>query len=415
MKIAVVGSGISGLTASLVASTGAHVTLYEKESRIGGHAYAIQTPDAIVDTGFMVFNPPRYPVFCALLEYLNVPSVPTTMSFSVSMPGFPEYASHSARGLFATRATRYNLAHYKFLVDIFRFCSRARTALKTGIPEEMTLGEFLRLHGFYGAVVDGYLRPMLAAIWSCGTTRIDDFPALATFRFLDNHLLLQPWTSASWRTLSNTSAQYVSELEKKLLANNVRIRRNTSINRIVRDSGAVTIHADSTETYDHVIIATHADTALALLEKPSSTEKDILGAFTYSENQAVLHSDTSFMPTTPTAWASWNFSAADRRTADTLTVTYNMNFLQHVDARTPRFVTLNPLREIDSKNVFARIFYSHPKFDLPALTAQKRLTEIQGKNRTLFAGAHWGYGFHEDGAVSGLAAAQFLGFKAPWK
>jgi predicted NAD/FAD-binding protein len=418
MRVAVVGAGVAGITSALALSKGAEVTVFEKESRLGGHAHthrvSLQGDDIFVDSGFMVFNPPRYPVFMKLLDYLGIESTPTTMSFSVSIPGEVEYSSRFPRGIFSSVSKMVSPTYIAFLFEIARFNRIAKKVLAANIAAEISLNDFIAEHRFSSTLQRWYLFPMLAAIWSCPEKFVRGFPARATFTFLNNHSLLSLSPDAPWQTISGGSRRYVHAATEKLLSSGAQIRYDAQIESISRTSESVTIKTrNSIETFDYLVMATHADDALALLSEPSTTEREILGAFSYSSNEAVLHSDTSLMPKSRRVWASWNYIAGNSN-GNSLFVTYNMNSLQHI-RETPMYVSLNSSRPVDEKLVHARISYRHPQFDLKALKAQKRLGEIQNKNRTLFAGAHWGYGFHEDGARSGLEAGEALGISAPWK
>lgn len=418
MRIAVIGSGVSGLTSALIAAPHAEVTLYESDSRLGGHAdtqtILVGGRDIQVDTGFMVFNPPRYPTLMALFDFLKIPHLDTQMSFSVSIKDTLEYSSRFPGGIFADYRGWSSLRYYRFLFDILRFNGLAQKALSTGTTPA-NLGTFLDTHGFCPELAEWYLFPMLGAIWSCSTSTLRDFPAEATFRFLDNHQLLSATSRPRWHTIPGGSIRYVDAIKAKLREYNARIIVNARITHIDRAEQVIVHTHDSHEIYDYVIMATHADTTLSLIAAPTIQEREILGAFTYSDNVAILHCDSSLMPQHRAAWASWNYTADPHSSAqDTISVTYDMNALQHIPHNTPVYVSLNPRAPIASDKIYKTLQYTHPHFSVKTTHAQNRLPEIQGKNKTLFTGAHWGYGFHEDGALSALQALATLGIIPPW-
>lgn len=421
MGVAIIGSGISGLSAAYLLAPHAEVTLYEKEGHLGGHAdtHCIDTGEekVAVDTGFMVFNPDQYPHLVSFLDHLGIESVNTSMTFSVSVKNTITYSSKAPSGLLCDKKQLLRPKFYHFLYDIIRFNIKAKTFLKRKNDLAVTLGTFLKEDAFSEEFREWYLYPMLGSIWSCALNELDDYPALPTFRFLNNHKLLNVVFGAQWRTIRGGSITYVEEVRRFLEEHRAHILTNQEILEIVRSEKEVTIvTTEGRETYDMVIMATHADTALSLLKNPSAAEKEILSAFSYSTNNTILHKDRSFMPLLPSAWASWNyFTEKDPSQRSHISLTYNMNALQHIDTKHPMYVTLNPTHDIKEEYVYKRMQYTHPVFNKETEKAQKRLPEIQNKNRTLFVGAHWGFGFHEDGIASALHAVQLLGIQAPWK
>ncbi len=410
MRIAVVWSGISGLSAAFLLAPHAQVTLFEKSPQLGGHAHtasvAFGNTTVAVDTGFMVYNPARYPYFVALLSELNVTSIDTVMSFSATIPGQVMYSS-DFQGLLGDVRQCTSPRYLRFLYDIMRFNIAAKKFLHQPQKEQL-LGDFLQGHHFSPELASWYLYPIMASIWSAGTSALPNYPAYETFRFLNNHQLLNIFTKPQWRTIKGGSITYVEALSKKITAEGVQVRLNTPVTSIKR--GADTVHittAKGSEEFDHVIIATHADEALGVLGDATAAERDILGGFSYSNNHVILHSDTSFMPPQKRTWASWNYLGEGD--SQTVSLTYDMNALQHIPEECPMFVTLNPVRLPKKELTHQTFTYAHPVFNAQARTAQERMAEIQ-QGRTHFSGAHLGFGFHEDGIASAVDVVQALGF-----
>lgn len=412
LRIAVVGSGISGMSAAWLLSKRHHVTLFEADQRIGGHSHTVIANGVPVDTGFIVYNERTYPNLTALFDYLGVETKDSSMSFSVSLDqGRLEYAG-SLAGLFAQVRNVASPRFWSMLKDLARFYHRApRDLADVGTT---SLGDYLDGIGCGAAFRDDHLYPMAAAIWSTPAHRIPDFPAAAFIRFCENHGLLKFLRRPIWRTVTGGSREYVKALTAGFAD---RIHAGCAVTSIRRyDHGAVVTTADGPQCFDHVVIATHADQALKLLSDPSDDERNLLGAFHYRSNEAVLHSDPALMPERKRVWASWNY--ASKATADQplLSVTYWMNRLQGIAEDNPLFLTLNPLREPDPALVHQRIAYDHPMFDAAAGAAQHHLWSLQGQRNTWFCGAYFGAGFHEDGLQSGLAVAEQLGgVKRPWQ
>jgi len=416
MKIAVVGTGISGLSAAWLLSKAHDVTVFESADYVGGHSNTVMIPSAKgnipVDTGFIVYNEPTYPNLTALFDHLNVKTAATDMSFAVSLRGGElEYAGTDLFGLFAQKSNLLRPSYYKMLSEIGRFYKNA----PADIPDLglITLGAYLDLNGYDEAFRRDHLYPMAAAIWSIPAGMAADYPAAAFLRFCDTHGLLKITDRPIWRTVSGGSANYV----KALVGGLTRAPRlNAGVTHITRDKGGVTLQTLSggTEHFDHVVIAVHGSDVLPLLGDPTGQERDVLSAFRYSKNRAVLHQDSSLMPKRNAAWCSWNYLT--RKGNDTnASVTYWMNRLQDLPGAAPTFVTLNPLTEPDSTKVLRTFHYEHPMFDTDAILAQKKLWCLQGKNNTWFCGAYFGAGFHEDGLQAGLAVAEQLGgVRRPW-
>ncbi|MBT9516467.1 MAG: FAD-dependent oxidoreductase [Methyloversatilis discipulorum] len=419
MKIAVVGAGISGLSAAWLLSRRHEVTLYEQEGRLGGHSNTVDVEiDGVshpVDTGFIVFNRDTYPHLCGLFSLLGVSIADSDMSFGVSLrePDI-EWAGTNLASVFAQPA---NLARPRFwgmLQDILRFNSSVTERAANGTAEHISLGEFLVRNRYGDAFRDWYLLPMAAAIWSCPTQTMMSYP-LATFaRFCHNHGLLRVNDRPQWLTVRGGSREYV----KRLAASLQDVRRASAVKGLQRVSDGVLVQAAGVlERYDQVVLACHSDEALALLgDTATASERRLLGAIRYQPNHAVLHTDTALLPRNRRVWSSWNYMAGvgapDSRP---VSVSYLMNRLQPLPFEQPVVVSLNPFIEPDPARVIARIDYAHPLFDGPAIDAQARLPEIQGRDRLWYCGAWTGYGFHEDGLASAVRVARHLGADIPWQ
>jgi len=418
-RIAVIGSGIAGLSSAWLLAQRYPVTLFEADKRLGGHTNTVTVPTAdgpvAVDTGFIVFNNHTYPNLTALLDHLGVTHQHSDMSFGASIDGGRvEYSSVGLNGFIGQRANLVRARFYRMVRDILRFYSAAPRLLDH--PEKhghLTLGEYLDQHRYSDAFIEDHLLPMGAAIWSTTSSQMRAYPLLAFCRFFASHGLIKLIDRPLWRTISGGSQSYVGPLIE-----NVDIRLGARIDHIRRYPGHVDIaHADgSIEAFSDVVVATHADQALRLLADPDQDERDLLGAFRYTDNTAVLHTDASLMPKRRRVWASWNYIGESTATDDTqLCVTYWMNKLQELTTKTQLFVTLNPTRPIAEGHLIDAIAYTHPLFDHTALAAQEKLWTLQGRRRTWFAGSYFGHGFHEDALQSGLAAAEGIGgVIRPW-
>lgn len=417
MKIAVVGSGISGLSAAWLLSQRHQVTLYESESRLGGHSHTVEAPTpggpTPVDMGFIVYNEPNYPNLVALFKHLDVPTEWSDMSFGVSLDGGGMEYSSSA--LFAQRRNLFRPRFWSMITDLLRFYREA-PAHACALDSQMTsLGDYLTDRRYGRAFMDDHLLPQAAAIWSASAGAIRDFPASSFIRFCENHGLLQVSGRVEWRTVSGGSREYVRRLTASFAD---RIRTACGARQIIRDAGGVTVHdtQGGVERFDHVVIAAHADQGLGLLAQPTERERALLGAFSYTRNLALLHTDATFMPKRRRAWSSWNYVDGDAGDGvRNLCVTYWMNRLQNLPEATPLFVTLNPGREPAPGSLLRSEVYEHPMFDAAATRAQRELWSLQGQERTWWCGAYFGSGFHEDGLQSGLAVAEALGgVRRPW-
>ena len=419
-RIAIVGSGISGLAAAWMLGRHHDITLFECDSRPGGHSRTIDVDmgggrHIPVDTGFIVYNEATYPNLTLLLDHLAVATKASDMSFAVSLDdGALEYSgSADLKGLFAQRRNLFSPRFWSMLHDLFRFYREAPAhAGKLGLA---TLGEFLAEHRYGRAFRDDHLLPMAAAIWSVPTPAILDYPAEAFIRFCENHGLLRIRDRPRWRTVAGGSRSYVDAMLADFKG---RICLNRGVGRIMRTGGRVQITdmTGQTEWFDHVVIAAHADQALAMLGDPSDPERRLLSSFRYSRNAAVLHDDPALMPRRRKTWSSWNYLGRRNRDGhtDDLCVSYWMNRLLAIDDPRPLIVTLNPRETPRAGSVIDSVVFDHPIFDNAALAAQKALWPLQGDRNSWYCGAYFGAGFHEDGLQAGLAVAEALGAQRPW-
>lgn len=419
-RIAVIGSGISGLAAAWLLSKRHSVTLFERDGRPGGHSHTVDLnlPEGrvAVDTGFIVFNERTYPNLAALLAHLGVASKATDMSFAASLDnGTFEYSGSSLRGLFAQRRNLLRPRMWRMISDILRFYRHSRTVVGQGAAE-LTLGDYLHRSGYGASFIRDHLLPMGGAIWSTSADQMLQHPLHSFIRFCDNHGLLQLVDRPCWRTVTGGSRSYVDRL---LQDGDIDLRLNAEIAAIQRNTSKPTIgFRDGTaEVFDAVVLATHADQALRLLAAPTRQESELLGAMRYQANTAVLHGDAALMPVRRTAWSSWNV-LSDQADADKdalICVSYWMNKLQHLPVTQPVLVTLNPNRPIRQDLTWATFDYAHPLFDHRAMAAQRDLWTLQGQGGVWYCGAYFGAGFHEDGLQAGLAVAECLGeMRRPW-
>ncbi len=419
MKIAVIGSGISGLSAAWLLSHRHQVTVYEADDRLGGHANTVDVAGADgrlpIDTGFIVYNEHNYPNLTALYDHLGVRTEPTEMSFSFSKAdGAYEYASAGFGGFFGQRSNLLTIGHWRVLRDLSRFFRTAQFQIAAD-PGTPSLGEFLSAHNYSTAFVDRHILPMGAAIWSASRSAMLDFPARTFIDFYANHGMLQFRQRPAWRTVAGGSRNSVDRLAEN---GGFEQLPGVAVRKVIRRPNQVLIvdERGATRPFDQAVIATHADQALALIDAPSGREQDLLSCFSYQTNQAVLHRDPRWMPKRRRLWSSWNYRMAGDGDGQSLCVTYWMNRLQPLDTDTNYFVTLNPSEPIHPKAVDAAISYRHPVFDSDAIDAKSLLWSLQGQRRTWFCGSYFGYGFHEDGIQSGLAVAEQLGgVRRPWR
>ena len=420
LRIAVIGTGIAGMSAAWLLHQAHNITVYEQASRLGGHSHTIDVPgpagNTPVDMGFIVYNPATYPNLVALLRHLEVPTQASEMSFAVSLRGGAlEYAGTNLNGLFAQRGNLLRLRFWSMLRDLVRFYQQAPRDIAMAAAQHQSLGDYLAVHGYGDAFIRDHLLPMAAAIWSTPSDRMADHPAAAFLRFCDNHGLLRIRHRPQWRTVTGGSRAYVKPLTAPFARH---IRLNCGVRSIGRQPNRVRlVDTEGTEAYyDHVVIAAHADQALRMLADPSDAEAALLGAISYRPNDAVMHRDAALMPRRRRAWCSWNYIGVNRQGQDVLCASYWMNRLQSLHGIDPVFVTLNPHRAPRARSVVHQETYEHPQFDGAALKAQQNLWSLQGARRTWYCGAYFGAGFHEDALQAGLAVAEALGGVArPWQ
>src|SRR6185312_2732735 len=410
MKIAIVGTGISGLVAAHHLHRDHEITVYEAATRIGGHTHTVTVPDAggpdqAIDTCFIVFNDRNYPNFEALLGELGVGSKPSHRSFAVSDGRGRFEFSGTPWGLFARPAHLLSPTFIRMLRDWRRF-NRLAPGLIGMNGTAPSLGAWLEREGFSRHFIDRLLVPQASAVWSADPDQMWAFPASFMAEFFDNHGMYSLRDRPAWRTVEGGSRSYVEAIVAPWRD---RVRTAAPVRRILRRPDEVRIEADGceTESFDRVVIAAHSDQALAMLRDPSAAEREVLGSIPYQRNEAVLHTDDSLMPRRRAAWSSWNFHLAEEAPART-TVTYWMNHLQRLDARQRYFLTLNREEAIDPAKVLRRFTYDHPVYTAAGVAAQQRRAEVSGVRRTHYCGAWWGWGFHEDGVVSGLRVCEEL-------
>jgi predicted NAD/FAD-binding protein len=413
MRIAIIGTGISGSLAARLLSTEHEVTVFEANDYPGGHANTVDVQvsgeEFHVDTGFMVFNRRTYPNFCRLLEMLEITSQASDMSFSVSCSKTGlEYQGSSLNGLFAQRLNCLRPSFLRMLRDIARFNRVGISAAETNsLRDGQTVRQFLNDHGIGKPFVDQYLVPMAAAIWSSNPRSILDFPVKFMIGFFANHGLMQIRDRPQWRTIIGGSRKYVEVLLQPIRD---RVCLNSPVKSVARGSDHVQITTVGGEAalFDEVVFASHADQTLNMLADASSQERDVLRTFPYHHNEAVLHTDTRLLPRSQRAWASWNYHISPGEEVGA-SVTYDLSRLQNHNSATPILLTLNESQSIDPTQVFRKFTYHHPAYSADSITAQQKFDHISGVRRTHFCGAYWGYGFHEDGVNSSLAVARHFG------
>jgi len=417
-RIAVVGSGIAGLTAAWLLSQRHAVTLFEAAGTLGGHTHTVDVELGgmrfPVDTGFLVFNDRTYPNLCALFDHLGVGTAASEMSFSVRVDEDRlEWAGSSLATVFAQKRNLVKPEFWRMLQEILRFNRESTAAVECGMDEGETLGRFLDRGGYGRAFREWYLLPMSAAIWSCPTGSMLGFPAATFLRFCHNHGLLQVNGRPKWRTVVGGGREYVRRLAARI--DDVRV--GTPVLGVRRSADAVELRlANTSERFDTVVLATHSDQSAVMLEDADAAERNVLDPVRYQPNRAWLHTDETLLPRARDAWSAWNYLTGPARVdGRPVSVSYLINKLQPLPVGTPVIVTLNPVHEPRADRVIRRIDYAHPVFDPAAIEAQRRLSSIQGRRRTWFCGAWTGYGFHEDGLRSGLAVANAMGVTAPWQ
>ena len=411
MKIAIIGSGISGLTLAYYLDKKYNVTLFEKEDRIGGHTHThtlkINQDIIKVDSGFIVFNKKTYPNFIKLLKELKVSYQPSSMSFSVqSTLNRLEYAGNNLKTLFAQKKNLLNIYFWRLLWEILKFNKLAKKILqKPELIENLTIQEFVNKHNFSEYFLDNYLLPMSSAIWSSSYKDIKKFSLLFFLNFLNNHGMININDRPQWLTIKNGSETYVQKIVSQLKG---KIKLNSTISNVYRNNGKCIIEINKKKLkFDFVFFACHADQALKLIKNPNLLEKNILGSFKYSSNKAVLHQDTNLMPKNKSIWSAWNYIIKNKTTSQAR-VTYNMNILQSISPKNDLLVSLNSDQDINPKAILKSMDYTHPIFNLNTYLNQKQ-QHLVCKNGFAFSGAYWGNGFHEDGVVSALNAIKYSG------
>lgn len=412
MKIAIVGSGIAGLTSAYLLNRKHDISVFEAADWIGGHTHTVDVSvagrDYAIDTGFIVFNDWTYPNFIKLLGQLGVGFKPTEMSFSVHDPHTrTEYNGNNLNSLFAQRRNLLSPTFWGMLRDILRFNREALADLESQrIDPHTTLGDYLQSRGYGQRFIEHYIVPMGAAIWSMSLADMLAFPLQFFVRFFKNHGLLSVSNRPQWCVIEGGSSSYIEPLTASFRE---RIHLSCPVHRVERDEQGVTVHsAAGSERFDKVIFACHSDQALKMLAQPSAAEQQILGALPYAENDVVLHTDTRLLPDRKLAWASWNYRLGGGK-QQLAAVTYDMNILQGIESDTTFCVSLNQTDAIDPNKILARYTYSHPQYSLAGVEAQGRWEELNGANNSWFCGAYWANGFHEDGVVSGLRVAAAFG------
>lgn len=410
MRIAIIGSGISGMVAAFLLHREHDITLFEANDYVGGHTHTVDVAfngqTLAVDTGFIVFNTRTYPNFIRLLKRLDVPWQDSNMSFSVhcERTGL-EYCPSSLNKLFAQRRNLLRFSFWQMVKDIFAF--RRELVQMSELPETVTLGQYLQDKRYSPAFGEHFIIPMGAAIWSAEPRQFHAMPACMFARFFANHGFLNVRDQPQWLVIKGGSREYAKVLTASFRN---RIHLNCPVRSVRRLAGAVAIERPdgAIERFDHAILAVHSDQALRLLVDATDKEREILGAIHYQDNQVLLHSDTSLLPKRPKVWASWNYRIP-REPQEAVAVTYDMNILQSLKAEREFCVTLNPTQNVDSEQIIRQMTYAHPVYTPRALAAQRRHGEISGIDRTHYCGAYWGYGFHEDGVNSALEVCRAFG------
>ena len=415
LKIGIVGTGISGMSAAWLLSLNHDVTVFEKNDRIGGHTNTVDINGLGIDTGFIVYNIKNYPNLIALFEHLGIETNATDMSFGVSIDqGAFEYSGGSLKGLFAQKSNFFRLRFWRMIKDILRFYREAPLAIDDERTANLTLGEYLLQNRYSQEFQDDHLLPMGAAIWSSPVNAMLEYPLRAFIQFCDNHGLLQISDRPEWRTVKGGSQEYINKLIKPFQN---KIMTNHNVSKVWSDKNSAYIQSRDGNVigFDHVVMACHADQSLRLLKSPTQSERDLLSSFNYQDNKAVLHTDTNLMPKNKGAWSSWNYLSETADTQNSVCVTYWMNKLQNLKTEIDYFVTLNPKKMPMDGSILRSFIYQHPIFDTKSMSAQKSLWNLQGIKRLWFCGSYFGSGFHEDGLQSGLAVAEKLGgARRPW-
>lgn len=418
-KIAVIGSGISGLSAAWFLGQEHSVTLFEKEKKLGGHTNTVnmhlEGQNIAVDTGFIVFNLPNYPNLGAMFRHLGVLTEPTDMSFSVSVnDGELEYAGSNLNTLFAQRRNLFSPQHWSMIREIMRFNNQAKANLSQNTIGEVSLTAYLDEYKFSQRLRDYYLLPMGAAIWSCPVERMGDFPAQSFLQFFENHGLLNVADRPQWETVHGGAQHYIDAIVSLDL---FKVRVNAGVHTVAKTDMGVMVETlnGEFETFDEVVFACHADQAYRMMNEDLKAHFAPLQHFTYQENIAYLHQDENLMPVRKKAWSSWNYLRDTSDNQAAVAVTYWMNQLQNLPTKKPIFVTLNPQKPPLALQTEQRIVYQHPVFDTAAMASQPKLKALQGQQNIWLCGSYMGYGFHEDGITSSVELAKLWGIDLPWQ
>ena len=414
MKIGVIGSGVSGLVSALTLQEKFEVSLFEKNSKLGGHSNTVtieqENKKYSVETGFIVLNDKNYPIFTSLLKHLNIGVNNSSMSFSVSVDkGQFEYSS-SYIGLLGQTKNIIDPKYWGMLRDINYFYTNALKDVKD-CPDNETLGQFLKRFNYSNKFIDYHLVPMTASIWSCPTKSILNFPIKSLLVFFENHKLLNIYNRPKWSTVNKGSREYVKKIQSLLKG---KIYTNAKVNKISKSKEGIRVHyQDGIKTFDKVILACHADQSSEILIENFSEEANLLKDFKYQKNTSILHSDINFMPKRKSVWSSWNY-IAETGNSGNLSITYWMNELQGINSSKPILLSLNPKILPNPDLIYGQYSYSHPILDNNAINIQKKLSSIQGKNNLWFCGAWTGFGFHEDGVKSAVEIANSHNIDLPW-
>ena len=412
MKIAIIGSGISGLTSAYLLNRNHDITVFEANDYIGGHTHThnikIKNKEYAVDTGFIVYNERTYPNFIKLLDTLGVERQLSTMGFSVKSASEDyEYAGESLNSLFAKRSNIFRLGFLRMLYEMYRFGKKSDST-GLGLDVSITLGTYLRSENYSNEFINYFIIPMGAAIWSTPANKVLDMPAYFFIKFFYNHGMLEIINRPKWWVIKDGSSAYIKKIIKGFES---KINLSSPIRTVSRLDNGIEIETANSKKplmFDAVVFATHSDQALGMLKDPTEKEKDILSSIPYQKNEVLLHTDSSVLPKRKLAWASWNYQL-DSNPESPVVLTYNMNILQSLDCDETFCVTLNDHQSVDKSKVLKKITYHHPLFTVKGIEAQKRKLEISGVNNTYYCGAYWHNGFHEDGVASAIEVCKHFG------
>jgi len=413
-KIAVIGSGISGISASYFLSSKYDVHLFEKNNYLGGHTRTVKVPadnNLLIDTGFIVFNDRNYPDLIKFFDYLDVLTKNSDMSFAVSDFNYNiEYGGKNLKSLFAQYKNIFNISYLKMIYEIYCFYKLCKNTNLDNINNEFTVEDFLQNNKFSSYIKKLHVYPLISSIWSTNQKDVSNFPLKLFINFFNNHDLFNIKDKPQWKFVHGGSNSYIKKI---IELNRFSFSLNTKIDKIIRSEKNIKIIKNNEEVvFDYIIIATHADQALQIINNPTKNEKEILSKFEYTKNRACLHSDKSMMPKNKKTWSSWNFIKSEKEDIN-FTLTYWMNNLQKLETSKEYFVTINP--EKTPENTHNETFFTHPKFNLETMKSQSKLKDLQGDKNTFFCGAYHGYGFHEDGIQSAVYVSKMLDADIPWK